>query len=811
MPMNRRKFLAASTAIGVETLAAGRGHAAPTDAKGQTSTPVDRWAQLALDHLGRIDCRKADASEEAGIWMMSLPWPNVELRPISLGGQPTHAAPLGQWPGQTTSAPRRLLLAADAADNKAPEVLHLSAETVKPRAAAPTLAAERFAASTEEGFMWERHLLRVTHGNRSLGLALGLRTGNEVHWWEACRLVILDQSPFCTTARMGGAIPVRVATRAFLSTRSGYNIPLLHEHNWLYGDLFVRAYANGVCEVFARHTNNRYVDEGAHLKDVVPVIGLCHEGAVPDGLLGDFDGSRPAISLGGIRLDLRETARLATKEKPGRLDRVDQFLVYQPFLGAELFGGRCPADRTGDPWILKARERTILRGMTRTLRFSFSLSDRSPRIVRYLPPYWWYGHMRETTPWSYLPVSNQFDQRLEQSGQWIDRMINRGGFEDGAVPRHALSPPPDGRHEPGWEGEVPYAQFLLAYRSGAAADYHNAVRSAYHVSDLVVNHASKVMRMHGYAPEAYALPMTRTLGAIYAHLETGDPYLLETAEAATEAAYRLHLNSWPRLAIGRDAMFARGAVMLYRFFNNDHFRRIGCEVAHMVAQSQRDNGSFGDQGGGVGVHAVGSYITKPWMGTMAVACVLDYLELFPDEPPLRQCVRRFGDWLMQVRWARDGFTGWSYQHDYNGQPRHFDFFSGSWTKLPSPAQWHQDSLGRVLGFCTLDSGDPRYLEAFMASYRHLAGGAVGGDHAVSTAAQFLPWLQTMLWRAEITEAGITLQPLQCGKLTPADAQLLSPQGPVAVRWRDDGALIVPPSCRVKDNSRPPRSAAAPSG
>ena len=744
-------------------------------------------AQLALDRLGRIECRKADAAEEAGIWMLSLPWPNVAARPISLGGQPTHAAPLGQWPGQTAAAPRRLLLAADAADNKAPDVLRLSAEAAAARAAVPTLTAEQFAASTEEGFPWERHLLRVAHGLRSLGLALGLRTGGEVHWWEACRLVVLDRSPFCVTARMGGAIPVRQPTRELLLSRDGYNVPLLHQHNWLYGDLFVRAYANGVCEVFVRHTNNRFVDEGAPLHDVVPVIGLLHAGAVPAGLLGDFDGSRTALDLDGVRLDLRETARLATQEKPGRFDRADPFLVYQPFLAAELFGGRCPAERAGDPWILKAQDRTILRGMTRTLRFSFSLSDRSPQIARYLPPYWWYGQMREITAWSYLPVSNVFDARLEQSREWIGRMIHRGGFEDGAVPRHPTKPPVDGRHEPGWEGEVPYAQFLLAYRSGGADDYHHALRSAYHVTDLVVNHASKVMRMHGYAPEAYALPMTRVLGSIAAYLETGDPYLLETAEAATEAAYRLHLNSWPRRAIGRDAMFARGAVMLYRYFNNNHFRRIGCEVARMVAESQRDDGSFGDQGGGAGMHAVGAYITKPWMGCMAVACVLDCLELLPGEPRLCECVRRFGDWLMQVRWTRDGFTGWSYQHRFDGQPRYFDLSTGTWADVPGRGQWHHDSLARVLGFCTLHSGDPRYLEAFMESYRHLAQ-PNQGDHAVSAAAQFLPWLQTLLWRAELRDAGVTLHPLPGGPLVPAAAQVFTPDGPQTVSRPAAGVL-----------------------
>ena len=38
-----------------------------------------------------------------------------------------------------------------------------------------------------------------------------------------------------------------------------------------------------------------------------------------------------------------------------------------------------------------------------------------------------------------------------------------------------------------------------------------------------------------------------------AWLETGDPYLIETAQAVIDTAYWTHKNSWPRQTIGRDA------------------------------------------------------------------------------------------------------------------------------------------------------------------------------------------------------------------------------------------------------------------
>ena len=152
---------------------------------------------------------------------------------------------------------------------------------------------------------------------------------------------------------------------------------------------------------------------------------------------------------------------------------------------------------------------------------------------------------------------------------------------------------------------MPYAQFLLAYRTGDGDDYAAALRSAYCFTDVAVDHAAKQVRMHGWPPVAFAQPMNRVLGTIAAYLETGDPYLLATAEAVVEASYRTHLNSWPRFAVGRDACYGRGAAMLYRYFGNAHFQRIARDCAMSVVQTQRQNGSFGDQGGGAGIHQWG--------------------------------------------------------------------------------------------------------------------------------------------------------------------------------------------------------------
>jgi hypothetical protein len=342
--------------------------------------------------------------------------------------------------------------------------------------------------------------------------------------------------------------------------------------------------------------------------------------------------------------------------------------------------------------------------------------------------------------------------------------------------------------EPSWEGDVPYAQFLNAYRTADADDYLCATRSLYHFCDIVVDHALKISRMHSYPPPAISLPMNRVTGAVAGYLETGDPYLRDIAEATTETAYRLHLNSWPRLAVGRDACFVRGAVMLYRYFNNDHFRRIAHEGAMAVVQTQRENGSFGDQGGGTGIHAWGAYITKPWMGLLATMPVMDYLELFPDDKAMRECIEKTARWLLAARWTRNGKRGWSYQHDYDGQPRHYDIYSGKWWELPTEDTWHEDSIGRLMAYCFDRSGDNSFLEAYLESLDGYPFHAF--DHAVSATFQYLPRLNSQLWKATLTKDGVRLKALNFGAATPRSATVLTPSGEVAVRWNDEGAAEV---------------------
>jgi hypothetical protein len=739
----------------------------------------DRLAEVRLHRLGSAD---------AGLAQISLPWPAVAAESLMLGGLPTAAAALGKWPG--ADAPRRLLLTADLPDGEAPTQLQVRPGDVSDvRAAAPPVAAAVcFARSADPGFIWERHRLDISMGDRRLGIAMGLRTAGAIHWWEACRLSVIDETPLCRTIVMGGAIPHVLTDGETLRAHSGYSNPWLHVHNWVNGHLFLRLHANGVCEVFAHHINSRFFDDGRDLADAVPVIGFAAPSRPDDTLAtGNWDGSCTAFKLGGIAFDVSEATRLASAAHPGRMDVVDDFVVWQPYMGAALYGGVCPQQLTGDPWIVCPEDRLFPRGMARTLRFSFSLSSRSPRIARYLAPHWWYGLNRELQHAPHLPVATADDWRLDACAIWARHSATSGGFEDGAVPRGApynAEAREPGPHEPGWDGDVPWAQLLMAYRSGREDDYLWALRSAYHMTDVITDHAAKMMRMHGYAPVAFSVPMNRVPGTLGAYLETGDPYLLETAEAVTEASYRTHRNSWPRLAVGRDACFVRGAVMLYRYFDNHHFRRIAEDGCMAIVESQRADGSFGDQGGGTGIHQWAAYISKVWMACLGTSCVLDYLDIFPDTPQMAGCIVNLADWLLETAWERDGVYGWSYQQNFDGRPQFHNPTSGQVVQLPTAKQWHHDQIGRIMLFASLQTGRADYADAWARSLETM--GPAGGGHSMAATAEFLPWVQSRLWQATPVAGGWQITARHIGPRTPTAATLAAPTGDISVSW--DGTV-----------------------
>ncbi|MBE6929715.1 MAG: hypothetical protein E7463_05485 [Ruminococcaceae bacterium] len=762
--------------------------------------------------LDKLTLHRLHENEEAGVALCSLPIPKGCTTALSLGGIATTVNPIGLWDDHIT--PRRLIMAADMG-NAAPEILTVSKGTLESRLPRPKFSMERFDMAGEDSHMWERHIARIDWNGKSVGLILGMKTKGTYHWWESCQLQVLSQDSFCTTFQVGGAIPLYIYNcEEFKKHSRGEDNLYLHRHHWLFGRIFARMYANGVCEIYSHHINNCFFDDGQDLPDCVPVIGLkVYDETTASMPSGAWTGDRDEIAVGSVKVNLRDAKRMVSERQPGEFAYDDRFgfFVWKPYLGAELYGGHAVYRRGAqkDGFITHAEDGLFMRGFARTVRFSLSLSDRSPVVARYLAPSWWYGHCRELTPDCTLPVSNEYDEIIEHGIEYLDLYTVNDCFEDGSIARYK-KPLPDGtgRRDPSWEGEFPHGQFLIAWRSGKALDYNRAMAAAYCFSDLYIDHASNVVRMHGWAPPATSVPMFRVTGVIAAFLETGDTVLFEDAMGIVDNAYRMQRNSWPRACVGRDASFIKSAVMLWRYFDDEHYRVMARSAIEDVILTQRPDGAFGDQAGGTGIHQWATYIVKPWMGCMATGGLIDYLELAgtdsDDTRPVFECVKKFGDWLLRERFWHGGQAegvngtfddpenheacpvgmGWSYQHYYNEGVKFPQGPAQTAENLKTPYQdfWQREYLAHVLTFCSMVTGDSRYFDAWAESSKlyHDVRKHCTSDHDAIQILQFIPWTQNTLVGARIAENGrVEYKPWNFGPRTPKTATVFTPDGPQA--------------------------------
>lgn len=757
----------------------------------------------ALAYLDTLELSRLGDDKPAGLWITSLPSPRGANQNLSLANQPTHVKPLGSWAEAPSRDPRRLLLIADAGGD-APASIGLSRIDAKsnatPSSVLPSAEMEMFAHSDDlETLYWERHTLKISWQGRWIALVMGMRVRGEVHWWEHCNIVTITESEFCREVEMGGTIPYELTSAEMFEQYKGLDNPYHHKHNWLNGHVYARLHANGVCEIYARHINSRFFDEGSDLEDAVPVVGI-RVAASEDELravCGVWDGSQQDLNVGGIRFDMTDAAHLSTSEQPGQLDESEGFLVWQPYKGVEVYGGDYARLRTGDAYIWHAEQQTIPKGMARTLRFSLSLSDeRPPRVARYVAPAWWYGVCEEFLPEPILPVSNEYDAAIDSVRNWFRTYMVQGGFEDGTIPNKHDGDPKE-RQTAATEGDLPGALLMTALRTGDATDYDYALRACYCFTDVFVDHATKTVRMQDYVPPAVALPLQRIHGCLAAWLETGDLFCLQTARAVIDTAYWWHKNSWPRVAVGRDASFLHGAMLLYRYLGSDHYLELARDAILDVGAAQWPNGSFGDQGGGAGIHGSGAYLAKPWMGWLATMGILDYLEHFPDDEAALAIVRKFVDWMMSERALRNNDTvmGWTYQHQFKGKQRP----GATLTEGPTTGMhlFHFDYMARLLSFTSFRDGNPEYFDAFAQSYIGHGPNRTAGYWECTATLYFLPWLQAKLWNARLVDEGIEVQPIHLGPRTPDTARIFAPGGAVELSMTGDAASTPQPGVRIK--------------
>ena len=199
----------------------------------------------------------------------------------------------------------------------------------------------------------------------------------------------------------------------------------------------------------------------------------------------------------------------------------------------------------------------------------------------------------------------------------------------------------------------------------------------------------------------------------------------------------LHKHNWLNGHIYA-RLHANGVCEVFAHHVNTRFFDDGLELLDAVPVI----GLHGDgaQSGGVGIHGEGAYITKPWMGFMAVGGLLDLMELGLGSPAIRTTLHRFADALRQEQFEHeDGIRGWDYQHAFDGKPRVFNFKQEAWSPIKTGGRslWTIDYLARMLTWSSLDRDDAWFFDAWIESY-DTAPSTRNSDHAVAQSLQYVP-------------------------------------------------------------------------
>ena len=715
----------------------------------------------------------------ARIAMVSLPAPLPEsdaapMPPAALGDLVTQVQPVGWWPKSMAGrrgAPRRQLMYA-LCDGELPQTLQVGLQAGPGGEYSGPQVSCRIISKKNVGVeLTEVNEAVFEFGGRSIGLRLGVRHANEHHWWEWIRIEELWSGPVCKAVRIGGYIEVEhFGDETYAEAKHVTGARNVHVQNWLRADVFAVMFANGVIQLACRHINNHMFDEGRDQHDALPLIGL----TLPNAPAMDvtLDGSETRFDLGGIALNLDDAARAVSPDQPGALARDGDMIIYQPYAGVEIHGDEVHYDREDD-FICKIEDGVVPRGAARSVRFSMGMGDAAPVVTRYVAPDWWYAHCRDFWPDDCLPVHDEhWNAHCDrQAGLATKLMADRPrGFDSGL-------------ETASWEGEIPYARLLWYYHTGEPLHFQVALNDAYHIADIIFDHATETIRMPGYPFGAIALPLFRTVGMTFGYLETGDPYLLECAESAAERYYWIDRHNWPRRSYGRDAMSLRSLIFLWDYVGNDHYLDMAREALGRLITCQRPDGSYGDQGQTVGIHGPGNEITKVWMAMMSNAPVIDYLLRCPDDPLLWEAAMRTGAFMLDAQLVREGRHGWGYEYKYGdnpGNPFHMMSDPVNFDRYPPKGVKSYGFEDRFLSVVSAHSGDPKYFEAWQ---RFFTGSP---DHFD---VKYTPYAWAHQWNARLEAGTLHIRPVLTGDAPKMEADIACPMGTVHVRCAQEGSQI----------------------
>lgn len=535
---------------------------------------------MKTDSLLRLFSAQREGEPDAAAALFSLPVPRCRrpLRIMPRGRFRAGAQPLAAWP---EGWPRRLLVTLSGrSEAPLPDRLRLGvargagtpaeggrgwALRLRPTTERLSYVPHRFAdidrlrgVPASECTTME-FALELSWGGRTIRLQPGATgPGSAECLWQNVMTERLWANDAAEAHRVGGII---------------YN-----EDTFLWADLYLVLFANGVVHAALHFFNGRLHIKGYDFRGF-PYVKIGGEGLVPMDADIPTDGFRH--ELGIARFNFRDTAITCSRRYPALLRSRGSEVRYFPF--ARILNPQ-KSDSPDDLWEP---------GFARTVRFQFSLSDASPAVARYIVPAWWYTQCGEPWPFGYLPVEGRFSPVAAGTAAHVRALMRRGGFDGGS----ADGGRPTAADPSGNDGDTGIGLMTQAWLTGDPLLYQDALDYCYYWADLAVDHTDFTVHqwVGGWGWKTCAYSKFRDVWAAY--LETGDPWLRDTAEMAADAYWAWFRSNWPRAAIGRDAFEVGAWALLARFGATGCAPERVRAFHHMIHTVLAERGSIGGQMG----------------------------------------------------------------------------------------------------------------------------------------------------------------------------------------------------------------------
>lgn len=617
---------------------------------------------------------KALRDGDAPLGMTSLPIPGDADYAVSMPGTTSQSVPIAFWPRSEQHLggprrPRRSLVFFENTAGKMPEV-ELdsdveSAEDGETGWQVEAVALENVARHSDEHY-WHYYKqpceVRLTLGDREIRFALAIANEFGLHRWQYVSAEKLWGGPLVDAYRIGGHIYTGDESPLTLERLKEVGNIIHCPDNTVAASVYLLVFANGTVQVTAHWINGR-IYGGVGDQKGAPVVEFRGTGLTP----GAWTGEQPLRESNGIRLNLAPAAHLVSEEHPGEIRGGGDGSIWQPFENTLITVRHLPGGGGVEDISIPSSAEGLVQGAGRSATWLMGIGEDKPAIGRFVAPPEWYAACSEFAPFPIELAEGDFERLGRVAAEALLRNQVQGKFTSGGIFRY-LDQYGRGAYELSMDANECRSLFRRAWRDTEPRLFDSALRNAYFMADIATDHSRDIIHYHGDggAWRTYSLIYQRFSGMVLGYVETGDYYLLETAEAVARNYMALHLQNWPRAGIGRDADPLNGFLLLWDYTGKEEFFDFARRFAHHVTLVIGRQGEW-HSGAGVGPQmGCNATLGSSWNGGHFLNGFTEYAMRDPDCPrewletagrALRRLYQRLEEEHKGYHPASSGFLG----------------------------------------------------------------------------------------------------------------------------------------------------------